>query len=99
MSETPGDINQPKGEDPAFKLVRDLAVELFGLDRASLTPDANLFGDLNTDGLAYAEFFFKLETDEGLQFGVKEIAAVINVGQAVDLVRTKLQEKITPPDD
>ncbi len=81
----------PLGPDDVLAIVRDRIVELFDVDEADVTLDADLVGDLHADGLAVIELVESLEDElaersVGLAVDDDDLADVRTVRDVVDLV-------------
>ncbi|MFV2000298.1 MAG: acyl carrier protein [Acidimicrobiia bacterium] len=68
----------------------DLLVEELGLDADKITMEATFEEDLEVDSLGVVELLMALEDNFGVQIPDEEAEAIGTVGQAVDIVESKL---------
>lgn len=68
----------------------DLLVEELGIDSEKVTPDARFEEDLEVDSLGVVELLMALEDNFGVKIPDDEAEGISTVGQAVDLVASKL---------
>ena len=68
----------------------DLLVEELGLDRDKVTADARFEEDLEVDSLGVVELLMALEDGFGVKIADEEAEQIATVGQAVDIVESKL---------
>jgi acyl carrier protein len=72
------------------KLV-DLLVDELGLERDKITMDAGFEEDLEVDSLGVVELLMALEDTFGVKIPDEEAESIVTVGQAADVVMTKLE--------
>ena len=65
-------------------------VEELGLDADKITADAKFEEDLEVDSLGVVELLMALEDNFGVAIPDEEAESIETVGQAVDLVHSKL---------
>ena len=65
-------------------------VEELGLDADKITADAKFEQDLEVDSLGVVELLMALEDNFGVAIPDEEAESIETVGQAVDLVHSKL---------
>jgi acyl carrier protein len=65
-------------------------VDELGLDESKITPDASFEEDLEVDSLGVVELLMALEDEFGVKIPDEEAENIHTVGQAVDLVHSKL---------
>ncbi|MFL5799018.1 MAG: acyl carrier protein [Actinomycetota bacterium] len=70
--------------------VRKVLAEQLAVDEGQVTPEARFAEDLNADSLDLTEAVLALEDEMGIEIPEDEMEKVKTVGQAVDLVATKL---------
>ena len=68
----------------------DLLVEELGLDREKISMSATFEEDLEVDSLGVVELLMALEDNFGVKIPDEEAEAIGTVGQAVDVVMSKL---------
>jgi len=73
-----------------FTTIKDLAVELLGVDEAKVTNEARFKEDLDADSLDIVEFVMGMEEKFNVELPESEVEGVATVGQAVDLVSSKV---------
>ena len=76
--------------EETFTTIKDLAVELLGVDADKVTEDARFKEDLDADSLDIVEFVMGMEEKFDIELPESEVEGVTTVGQAVDLVESKL---------
>ena len=72
-----------------FSQIKDLAVELLGVDESKVTETARFKEDLDADSLDIVEFVMGMEEKFDVELPESEVEGVATVGQAVDLVASK----------
>jgi len=70
--------------------VRKVLAEQLAVDEGQVTPEARFAEDLNADSLDLTEAVLALEDEMGIEIPEEEMEGVKTVGQAVDLVASKL---------
>ncbi|MFL2647595.1 MAG: acyl carrier protein [Candidatus Actinomarina sp.] len=73
-----------------FEKVKNLFVEELGLDADKVTMDAKLEEDLEIDSLGIVEVVMAFEDEFGIEIDDEELTDVATVGQAVNLLHSKL---------
>ena len=73
-----------------FEKVKNLFVEELGLDADKVTMDAKLEEDLEIDSLGIVEVVMAFEDEFGIEIDDEELTDVGTVGQAVNLLHSKL---------
>ena len=71
------------------KLTGVLVSEL-GLDAEKINDEAHFEEDLDVDSLGVVELLMALEDEFGVKIPDEEAESIMTVGQAVDMVHTKL---------
>jgi acyl carrier protein len=74
----------------AFVELQSAAVEVLHVDTSAVTEDARFKEDLDADSLALIEFVMALEEKFDISGPEEELEGVTKVGQALDLVMSKL---------
>ncbi|HEY5684503.1 MAG TPA: acyl carrier protein [Acidimicrobiia bacterium] len=75
----------------ASRLTQVLVDEL-GLDAGKITEEANFEEDLEVDSLGVVELLMALEDEFGVKIPDEDAENIHTVGQAIDLVQSKLAE-------
>jgi acyl carrier protein len=70
--------------------VRKVLAEQLAVDETQVVPDARFAEDLNADSLDLVEAVLALEEEWNIEIPEEEMDGVRTVGQAVDLVASKL---------
>lgn len=70
--------------------VRKLLAEQLAVDEAQVVPDARFAEDLNADSLDLVEAVLALEEEWSIEIPEDEMEAVKTVGQAIEMVASKL---------
>jgi acyl carrier protein len=70
--------------------VRKVLAEQLAVDETQVVPDARFAEDLNADSLDLVEAVLALEEEWNIEIPEEEMDGVKTVGQAVDLVVSKL---------
>jgi acyl carrier protein len=70
--------------------VRKVLAEQLAVEEAQVTPEARFAEDLNADSLDLTEAVLALEDEMGIEIPEDEMESVKTVGQAIDLVASKL---------
>ena len=71
--------------------VRKVLAEQLAVDESQVTPQARFAEDLNADSLDLTEAVLALEDEMGIEIPEDEMEKVKTVGQAIDLVASKLE--------
>ncbi len=77
-------------DDEAFEKFKECAVEVLHVEPEKVTPDASFADDLDADSLDLVELVMALEEQFGITVDESELEGVSTVGQAFDLVSSKL---------
>ena len=70
--------------------VRKVLAEQLAVDESQVTMEARFAEDLNADSLDLTEAVLALEDEMGIEIPEEEMEGVKTVGQAIDLVASKL---------
>ena len=73
-----------------FEKVKNLFVEELGIDSEKVTMEAKLEEDLEIDSLGIVEVVMAFEDEFGIEIDDEELTDVGTVGQAVNLLHSKL---------
>ena len=73
-----------------FEKVKNLFVEELGIDADKVTMEAKLEEDLEIDSLGIVEVVMAFEDEFGIEIDDEELTDVGTVGQAVNLLHSKL---------
>ena len=73
-----------------FEKVKSLFIEDLGIDESKVTMDAKLEEDLEIDSLGIVEVVMAFEDEFGIEIDDEELSDVSTVGQAVNLLHSKI---------
>ena len=73
-----------------FEKVKSLFIEDLGIDESKITMDAKLEEDLEIDSLGIVEVVMAFEDEFEIEIDDEELADVTTVGQAVNLLHSKI---------
>ncbi len=73
-----------------FEKVKGLFVEDLGIDESKVTMDEKLEEDLEIDSLGIVEVVMAFEDEFDIEIDDEELADVSTVGQAVNLLHSKI---------
>ena len=73
-----------------FEKVKGLFVEDLGIDESKVTMDAKLEEDLEIDSFGIVEVVMAFEDEFDIEIDDEELADVSTVGQAVNLLHSKI---------
>ena len=76
--------------DELFQRFQKSAVEVLSVDESQVTPQASFADDLDADSLDLVELVMALEEEFDVNVEEEELEGIENVGQAYDLVVSKL---------
>jgi len=75
-----------KTREEIFAHLRDTLVELFEIDAEKITPQANLYTDLDIDSIDAVDLVLKLKEYTGQKIQPQQFKHVRTVGDVVDAV-------------
>lgn len=73
-------------KDEILERVRAALSELFEIDAARVTPDANLYRDLEIDSIDAVDLMDRLRRETGLKIAAEDFRAVRTVNDLVEAV-------------
>ena len=76
--------------DDVFERFKACAVEVLAVDADKVTKDASFADDLDADSLDLVELVMRLEEEFDISVDESELEGIDTVGQALDLVKSKL---------
>jgi acyl carrier protein len=71
--------------------VRDIVVDLLGVDPARVTPEARFREDLEADSLDLVELIMAIEEEFGGEISDEEAQKITTVGEAVTYIDTRMK--------
>lgn len=81
-----------RSKDEVLERVRAALVELFEIDGARVTLEANLYQDLEIDSIDAVDLLDRLRRETGLKIAPEEFRAVRTVSDLVDAVYRLIQK-------
>ncbi len=75
-----------QSREEIFATLRDALVELFELDAERVTPEANLYQDLEIDSIDAVDLIDHIKRQTGKKIAAEEFKAVRTVGDVVEAV-------------
>jgi acyl carrier protein len=76
--------------DEILSVLRDVAVEVLGVEADAVTEQASFKDDLDADSLDLVEVVMALEEKLDIAIPEEELADIKTVGQAIDVVVSKV---------
>lgn len=70
--------------------VRDIIVELLGVEEDKVVPEARFREDLEADSLDLVELIMEFESEFGGEISDEEAQNITTVGQAVEYIETRM---------
>jgi acyl carrier protein len=83
-------MEDPMADNDTFDKFKECAVEVLHVAPDKVTPEASFADDLDADSLDLVELVMALEEQFGITVDESELEGVSTVGQAFDLVSSKL---------
>lgn len=77
-------------ESPIYQRLQALTVEVLDLRQPELAPETHFTDDLGADSLDLVELVEALESEFQVRIDDEEIADVLTLGEAFDLLASKL---------
>ena len=81
------------GKDALYAWVVDLLVEMFELDKAELTPESNLYADLDIDSIDAVDLAVKLKQLTGKRLPPEVFKTIRTIGDVVTALDTLAEEQ------
>ncbi|MDB5975559.1 MAG: Phosphopantetheine attachment site [Nevskia sp.] len=75
--------------------LKDVLVELFGIDPAKITPEANLYQDLGIDSIDAIDLLLKLKEVTGKKIQPETFKHVRTVGDVTEAIHAELSSVVT----
>lgn len=73
-----------------FEAVKEIIVDLLGVDSAKVTPDARFREDLEADSLDLVELIMAFEDKFGGEISDEDAQSITTVGEAVNYIETRM---------
>ncbi len=77
-------------DDKIFAEVRDIIVDLLGVDPEKVTPEASFRDDLEADSLDLVELIMAFEDKFGAEIPDEDAQSITTVGEAVEYIKARL---------
>lgn len=77
--------------DITFENVRDIIVNTLSCDQEQVTPETNLFEDLEADSLEAVELSLALEESFGVGIADEDMANIKTINDIVEYIKSKKQ--------
>jgi acyl carrier protein len=84
------DMGEQIANEESFDLFKQCAVEVLQVEPSKIVPEARFADDLDADSLDLVELVMALEERFGIDVPESELEGVQTVGQAYELVTSKL---------
>ncbi|MFZ6870859.1 acyl carrier protein [Undibacterium sp. Di27W] len=81
--------------DELYVWVVDLLVEMFELDKASLTLESNLYADLDIDSIDAVDLAVKLKQMTGMRLQPEVFKKIRTIGDVIDALLNLTAEQST----
>ncbi len=78
--------------DITFERIRDIIVDTLSCDEEQVTPEANLFEDLEADSLEAVELSMALQEELGVGIEDEDMDKIKTVNDIVEYIRSKKAE-------
>jgi len=73
-----------------FESIKEIVVDLLGVDPAKVTPDARFREDLEADSLDLVELIMAFEDKFGGEISDEDAQSITTVGEAVKYIDTRM---------
>ena len=83
-------MGEQVGTQESFDAFKQCAVEVLQVEPSKIVPEARFADDLDADSLDLVELVMALEEQFGITVDESELEGVATVGQAFELVASKL---------
>ncbi len=80
-------------EQEVFEKIKEIVVELLGVDESKVTMDARFREDLEADSLDLVELIMELESVFGAEISDEEAQSITTVGEAVQYIVSRMQQQ------
>ena len=80
-------------KDELYVWVVDLLAEMFELDKADLTPDSNLYADLDIDSIDAVDLAVKLKQMTGMRLQPEVFKKIRTIGDVVEALLGLTEEQ------
>lgn len=77
-------------QNDIFEALKQVLMEKLKVEGSLISSDADLFGGLGLDSIDLATAIMAIEEKFGIEISDRELETVTTVGQAVDLIESKV---------
>lgn len=81
-------------KDALYRWVVDLLVEMFELDAANLTPESNLYADLDIDSIDAVDLAVRLKQQTGMRIAPEVFKNIRTIGDVVNALHGLASEEV-----
>jgi acyl carrier protein len=81
-----------KNREQILAAIRELMVEMFELDKTSITPEARLYEDLDFDSIDAVDMIVRLKELTGKAVKPEDFKSARTIGDVVEAVHKMVQE-------
>jgi acyl carrier protein len=81
-----------KNREQILAAIRELMVEMFELDKMSITPEARLYEDLDFDSIDAVDMIVRLKELTGKAVKPEDFKSARTIGDVVEAVHKMIQE-------
>jgi acyl carrier protein len=81
-----------KNREQILAAIRELMVEMFELDKTSITPEARLYEDLDFDSIDAVDMVVRLKELTGKAVKPEDFKSARTIGDVVEAVHKMVQE-------
>ncbi|MGJ0515923.1 MAG: acyl carrier protein [Methylomicrobium sp.] len=81
-----------KNREQILAAIRELMVEMFELDKMSITPEARLYEDLDFDSIDAVDMIVRLKELTGKAVKPEDFKSARTIGDVVEAVHKMVQE-------
>jgi acyl carrier protein len=81
-----------KNREQILAAIRELMVEMFELDKVSITPEARLYEDLDFDSIDAVDMIVRLKELTGKAVKPEDFKSARTIGDVVEAVHKMVQE-------
>ncbi len=80
-------------KEEIISAIQDVLVEEFECDRAALTPEVNLFQDLDLDSIDAVDLVVRLQNQTGLKVKAEDFKQIRTLGDVADVIERLAREQ------
>ncbi len=80
-------------EQEIFEKIKEIVVDLLGVDESVVTMDARFREDLEADSLDLVELIMELESAFGAEISDEEAQQITTIGEAVKYIMERMQQE------